>query len=167
MKKICGIYKITSPSGKIYIGCSNNIYKRWSRYRHPESIKKQTYIYNSLIKYGVENHTFEIIEECNREILFEKEIYWINKLDSNNRLIGLNLSAGGGILPKTGRKLTQEQKDKISKTLKGRTHTSERISNIKKSLECVVYTKETHLKRALGREKPCKEKDLYFIIVSS
>ncbi len=49
---IVGIYKITSPSNKIYIGCSNNIYKRWSRYKNPHSIKAQYHIYNSLIKYG-------------------------------------------------------------------------------------------------------------------
>ena len=82
MKKICGIYKITSPSGKIYIGCSNNIYKRWSRYRHPESIKKQTYIYNSLIKYGVENHTcapdIRNIDKVSIYPIEELEEYYMN-----------------------------------------------------------------------------------------
>ena len=34
MKKITGIYKITSPSNKIYIGQSKNIYSRWNAYKY-------------------------------------------------------------------------------------------------------------------------------------
>ncbi len=33
-------------------------------------------LYNSLKKYGFENHKFEVIEECNLEQLNEKETYW-------------------------------------------------------------------------------------------
>lgn len=33
MDKICGIYKITSPSSKIYIGQSKNISKRYKTYK--------------------------------------------------------------------------------------------------------------------------------------
>jgi len=44
-----GIYKITSPSGKIYIGQSINIEKTWKyRYKNLNACKRQTILYNSL-----------------------------------------------------------------------------------------------------------------------
>ncbi len=72
---IIGIYKITSPSGKVYIGQSTNIHKRWLKYKQT-NCHKQYKIYRSLIKYGPENHVFEIIEECSVDNLKECEIYW-------------------------------------------------------------------------------------------
>ena len=89
-----GIYKITSPSKKVYIGQSRNIKKRWNDYSvHKKKQKDQTAIFYSLKKYGKENHVFEVIEECSLEELNEREIYYIEKYDSvNNRL---NISRGG------------------------------------------------------------------------
>ena len=55
--------------------------------------KEQRKIYYSLKKYGVENHEFEIIEECVIEQLNEREKYWIKKL--NTFIDGLNLTEGG------------------------------------------------------------------------
>lgn len=70
-----GIYKITSPKGKIYVGQSINIEKRFRE--HKNSInKKQTKLYRSLLKYGYSSHKFEIIEECFIKQLDEREIYW-------------------------------------------------------------------------------------------
>ena len=142
---ICGIYKYTSPSGKIYIGSSKNINKRITHYKS-ESCKNQTKLYNSFKKYGYENHIFEIIEECLFEDLYLKERYYgelFNVLDDN----GLNL-----ILPKIGenkvgiseetrlkmseskkgdknvfygKKHSKETKEKISNSHKGRKHTEE------------------------------------------
>lgn len=73
--KICGIYKITSPTGKIYIGQSKDIKTRWSSYR-TRSCPSQIKLDRSLEKYGVENHIFEIIEECSEENLNICENYW-------------------------------------------------------------------------------------------
>ena len=70
-----GIYKITSPSNKIYIGQSVDIKKRWNHY-FSLNCKGQTILYNSLNKHGVENHIFEIIEECEEFELNERERYW-------------------------------------------------------------------------------------------
>lgn len=70
-----GIYKITNPSGKIYIGQSVDIKRRFIDYK--KSLKKQQIrLYNSIKKYGYENHIFEVVEECNIESLNERERYW-------------------------------------------------------------------------------------------
>ena len=76
MKKKIGIYKIESPSKKIYIGQSKNIEERFKQYYRLTSIKNQRRLYKSLLKYGVINHKFKIIEECNIEELNIKERYW-------------------------------------------------------------------------------------------
>ena len=70
-----GIYKITNPEGKIYIGQSINIEKRWKGYKNFHC-KGQHKLYNSLKKYGPENHTFEIIEECIMEELDIREEFY-------------------------------------------------------------------------------------------
>lgn len=70
-----GIYKITSPSGKIYIGQSKNIEKRFGYYKRLEC-RAQPKIYNSFMKYGVNEHKFEIVEECLIENLNFKERYY-------------------------------------------------------------------------------------------
>ena len=76
-EKICGVYKITSPTGKVYIGQAIDIIRRFKEYRKITSkIKKQRKIYRSLLKYGVEVHIFEIIEECKVENLDCRERYW-------------------------------------------------------------------------------------------
>jgi group I intron endonuclease len=74
------IYKIVSPSGNIYIGQSRNWVSRRSKYKKLRC-EEQTGIYRSLIKYGFEQHTIEIIEELpldiTQEELNNKEIfYW-------------------------------------------------------------------------------------------
>jgi len=73
--KNCGIYKITSPTRRIYIGQSVNIKSRVKAYKRLDC-KMQHKLYNSLKKHGVENHTFEIIEECSIEDLNCRERYW-------------------------------------------------------------------------------------------
>lgn len=73
--KISGIYKITSPSGKIYIGQSKNIENRLKKYKSI-GVNKQPKIERSIKKYGWDNHTFEIIEECILENLNNRERYW-------------------------------------------------------------------------------------------
>lgn len=88
-----GIYKITNPKGKIYIGKSINLENRKKSYSRLSQIKGQPLIYNSIIKYGWENHMFEIQEECSLEEINDREIYWINTFNCIKE--GLNLKQGG------------------------------------------------------------------------
>lgn len=70
-----GIYKITSPSKRIYIGQSTNIEKR-KKYYKKGNCKGQIRLHNSIVKYGWVNHKFEIIEECLEIELNDKERYY-------------------------------------------------------------------------------------------
>lgn len=78
------IYKIVSPSGKIYIGQTTNLEARFKTYERL-ACKGQIKLYNSLKKYGWDNHTKEIIEACNNELLLERETYWKNFYDVLNK----------------------------------------------------------------------------------
>ena len=89
-----GIYKITNPLNKIYIGQSINIERRFKEYqKHQQITTIGSKLFNSIKKYGCNNHQFEIIEECNLEQLNEKEIYWGLKFDVLGKN-GLNLRLG-------------------------------------------------------------------------
>ena len=79
-----GIYKITNPSGKIYIGQSVNIDNRISSYKNLKC-KNQTKLYRSLLKYTFENHIFEILEECNIEMLNERERFYQDFYNATSR----------------------------------------------------------------------------------
>ena len=101
LKRITGIYKIENKiNGKVYIGQSVNIKKRFieHRYRAYDTKDEKTfglYLYCAIRKYGKENFSFSIIEECSTEALNEKEIYWIRYYQSNQKEYGYNLSDGG------------------------------------------------------------------------
>lgn len=111
-----GIYKITNPNGRVYIGQSQNITSRMKNYIGLDC-KKQPRLYRSLLKYGYNLHLFEILEECPFEKLNIRERYYqeiydvLSKNDMNCYLTETD------VLP---RKLSQETKDKISKSMKGK-----------------------------------------------
>lgn len=71
-----GIYKITNPKGRIYIGQSVDIEKRRKNYKSVTNCKQQIILHNSLVKYGFSEHVFEVIEECSIEELNTRERYW-------------------------------------------------------------------------------------------
>jgi group I intron endonuclease len=95
MSKICGIYKITSPTGKIYIGQSVDIKSRWSRHKWLSLRCCSTILYKSIRKYGFDNHTFEIIKECKKSELNKLERAYIEKYDTFESNHGMNLTKGG------------------------------------------------------------------------
>lgn len=142
-----GIYKIISPSEKIYIGQSIDIENRWEKWYKKTRCKTQTKLFNSLKKYGPENHIFEIIEECNINQLNEREIFWgvyYNVLGEN----GLNLKLGDanglcseetkqkisinnkGISRNKGIPKSKEHKQKLSEAVNNRIYTPERLKNM-------------------------------------
>lgn len=92
-----GIYKITNKiNGKSYIGQSIDILQRWSQHKRSKDFNNPLYL--DMEEYGQQNFIYEIIEECLRRELNEKEKFWINYYDSYRN--GYNRTCGGaGIRP--------------------------------------------------------------------
>lgn len=172
MKKICGIYKIISPTNKIYIGQSKNILYRWRYHYKTLHCVKQSHLYSSLKKYGVDKHVFEIIHECLPEECNELEKYYVNFYDTFNSKTGLNLREGGGNKTKfseesrnkmkkaamgntnrVGKFHTQETKDIIREGKRGRTATTETRGRMSNSHLGHNVSSETVDKIKLGLEK--------------
>jgi len=71
-----GIYKITSPSERVYIGQSIDLERREFEYSKVYKCKGQPRLHASLVKYGFSTHLFEVIEQCTMEQLNVRERYW-------------------------------------------------------------------------------------------
>lgn len=90
-----GIYKIENKiNGKVYIGQSQNVFKRWSVHGNRNTANNCSMaIAKAITKYGVENFRFEILELCTKEELNVKEKHWISVYDSYKN--GYNSTTGG------------------------------------------------------------------------
>lgn len=129
INKICGIYKITSPSGKIYIGQSKDIKTRWSRYRNSQ-YNRQPRICNSLKKYGAENHQFDIIEYCSEDDLDCSERFWQDEFDVMGKN-GLNC-----VLTQCGEKrqvMAREARDRAANKRRGHKNSPETIMRMREA----------------------------------
>ena len=117
----CGIYKITNMvNGKVYIGQSVDIEKRWRRHKNLY-LNYDEILYKAMRKYGFENFSFEILIECEEGLLDLMEIYYIKQYNSfvgwkDNW--GYNATTGGGRPSKTISK-SKKQREALSKRMKG------------------------------------------------
>lgn len=157
-----GIYKITSPSNKIYIGKTKNLKYRINKYSKLDC-QRQRKLYHSFLKYGFENHTVEILfYSDNINELNNNEILFIKEYNTYNTEHGLNLTEGGDGMRKKHSEVSKikigygvknsekyklattskEYRKKLSNSLmghegygKGQTRTKEDIAKIKEGLK--------------------------------
>lgn len=143
-----GIYKILNTvNGKFYIGSAIKFYDRFHIHKsHLNNNKHHSrHLQRAYNKYGsdaFEFHIIEIIKDATKEKLLEREQYYLDILKPhyNIRLIAdsnlgikrsdetkkkQSLLKLGKVGPRLGAVVSQETRDKISKTLFGRKHTEE------------------------------------------
>ena len=161
-----GIYKITSPSNKVYIGQSIDVENRLKRYKYFVS-KQQTKLYYSILKYGYDNHIYEIVEECRVEELNERERYWQDFYDCLNSGLNCRLTTTKDISgyvseetkekqrqAKLGTKRTDVTKQKISKARLGMKFSKKVKANMKLAQENRNYkhSEETLIKLSKAKK---------------
>lgn len=139
-----GIYKITNPSGKVYIGQSIDIENRFKQHKRAFNLGSGTKLYNSFLKYGYDNHSFEVISECTIEELNKKERFYQEQFDSVNK--GLNLCYTTTEVEKGI--VAEEVKNKISKSKTGTPRSAEHNAKIKAAMTGKIWREETLSRRS-------------------
>lgn len=114
------IYKLTSPDGKVYIGCTSHAKLEHRFGFRGEGYRGQPYIWPAIQKFGWENFKHEAIATAeSREEASELERYYINKYDSTNLEKGYNKRPGGigapmrPVPPEVGRRISQSKKGSV------------------------------------------------------
>ena len=150
------VYKLTAPNGKVYIGITSRDPKiRWNA---GNGYRCNKHFYDAIQKYGWENIKKDVLYSgVSQEDAYRLEIELISQYRSNDREFGYNKSSGGEssvrglhwhqsketiekrVQKLRGRKLTQEQRKKLSEAHKGQVshnkgkplskETKEKISN--------------------------------------
>lgn len=163
-----GIYKITSPTGRVYIGQSWHILKRFnSHVSNSNNLgKKGSYpICSSIRKYGFDNHKADIIHELPLDVsqntmdLYE-QLYI--ELYKNAGAEMLNLTEGG----RSGKR-SKETKKKMSDSGKGKVIKEETRRKISQKLTGKKQPVEVKIKRGkILRELKRKVTDEHKLILS-
>lgn len=156
------VYMHIAPNGKKYIGItSKSIEKRWN---NGNGYRNNEYFYSAILKYGKEKFKhIEIASNLTKEEACKMEQDFIKKYDTTNREKGFNHSIGGDIsaygvkrskeyikklkVIHTGKKCSEETKQKISNTLKGKPTWNKGIpmkENSKRKMSISVLCVETN-----------------------
>lgn len=168
-----GIYRIHNLiDDKSYIGQSVDIEARLECHRAGGLgfMKSNIHLQRAIQKYGLENFEFIVLEECKREELNEKEMYYIELYDSFNS--GYNMTLGGkGVLglkkphsEETKKKLseswdydkhiTPEFRRKLSESWSYEKHvTPERIAKQSEALKGKKFTEEHRANLAAANKR--------------
>lgn len=138
-----GIYKITNTlNGKVYIGQSKNIEKRWKEHIR-KSYKGCVALRRAFDKYGIQNFSFEILKSFSFYspcVLNFYERLHISKHASVER--GYNLKSGGAksVYSEESRQRMSDAKKGISTGPFSETH-KKAISDSKKGSRCPDQSK--------------------------
>jgi group I intron endonuclease len=116
-----GVYAlICRVNNKFYVGSSTNLTNRLLDYMQPAYLAQQTNrpILRAIVKYGLMNFIFVVLETCNVTDTLQREQYWLDLLEPD-----YNLSPKAGST--LGVSLSEETKAKLRLAHLGKTHTLE------------------------------------------
>ena len=178
--KISGVYFIrNNVNGKVYVGSSIDIYRRWTTHKRElacgrhHSIKLQ----NSFVKHGQESFSYLLAQSsvCTKEMAL-LEAKWISFFDSVTNGYNINpFPYEIGLMPKSdehkrkigqahiGRKLSDESKNKIRQSQLGKKDGPMSEEQKKKISEAKLGKKtmsDEGKKRLSEYRKSCKGKRL-------
>jgi group I intron endonuclease len=90
---VSGIYAVLNlVSGKVYVGSSVDVHGRLAAHKIAlaRGTHDNSHLQGSWVKYGGRSFSFDVVEECFKEELLEREQFYIDVLDSMNPSLGYN-----------------------------------------------------------------------------
>lgn len=157
-----GIYSLTSPSGKVYIGQSWDIKKRCIFYTNSTRCRQQPGLSRSIAKYGYNAHIVSIIAELpsgvSQKTLDDYEKFFIIQYkEAGIKLLNMKDGGMGGKLcqesiikiqekrklqppPTLGKKFTKESKERMSAAQKGHTLSEEAVAKARATNKGRIWT---------------------------
>ena len=162
MTTVALLYRLTSPSGRAYIGITNNVKKRWQEHANASRCGSKCALHLAIKKYGFENFTKEILVKSYLDYAKDLEVKAIIAY-STMVPAGYNMTAGGDgtvgyifteaqkqrmSLAQKGKTMPDDQKQKIRATLKATPRRPEWGENISKAKKGVSQTDEARKIRA-------------------
>jgi group I intron endonuclease len=122
MTDVAHLYRLTSPSGKVYIGITKNVRKRWLEHSHAARCGSKCALHHAIRKYGFESFKKEVLVKSYFNYIKDLEIKAI-EMYSTMIPHGYNMTAGGdGTI---GYVFTKEDRQRKSLALKGRVFSDE------------------------------------------
>ncbi len=150
------VYIIISPNNRLYVGSTINIFNRISLYRNLHC-KNQTKLYNSIKKYGWNNHEFKIVWQGN----IKDMLYYENKLALKlNTLSKEHLNCKIPKAEDTFSMISEETREKMSKWQIGRKMSKEAKKKMSDAKIGKNRSKESVEKSAKAQRKPVLQYDL-------
>lgn len=136
-----GIYKITNIiTGEFYIGQTNDIKRRWKEHRVKMKTNTTKTLYAAMREYGIDNFTFEVLEECEEKDLLDREQYYIEKYKAMD--YGYNMRKDDNFHREVNEKITNA----IKEDLKNLSLTQNEIAkkyNVSHTLVCLINSGKT------------------------
>lgn len=159
------IYKLTSPSGKIYIGQAQSMYKRFQDYRRPRATK---YLKRAILKYGLENMKVAILERnVPLDKLDEREQFYLDTLqpfgdNGYNICREASTTRGRKRLPEEMVGLSEYRKTRVRElnSFYGKTHSEEFKQKQREAKLGKKQNKDTIQKRVKKTIKCVKQIDI-------
>jgi group I intron endonuclease len=149
-----GVYTITNiTNGHIYVGCTKQTFNiRWNL--HKKQLKlgvhNNKYLQRAWNICGEENFIFEILVECDENIMYSEEHYWATILNTHNRNFGFNLKPTH---PNNKSLISSETRDKLREKANGRKWSNEYKELFKQNKIGILHSEEHRNKAAKGKYK--------------
>jgi group I intron endonuclease len=141
MQSVCGIYLLrNNVNGKVYVGQSVDICKRWYFHRLSANRGDKSPLYSAMRKYGINEFSVQVLEECEVTKLDEREAYWMDFYEARER--GYNLMPAG----QNGRVMDDAMRKWLSENSKKWKPTEEILEKMRAASTGKKHSEETKKK---------------------
>lgn len=146
------LYRLTSPSGKSYIGIANDHRQRWKMHRYRANRGDNSILYSAIRKYKWESFSSEVLVIGSFEYVKQLEVKAIAAFNTLYPF-GYNMTKGGD--GSTGRPTPQHVRDKISASNRGQKRNDLMKQRLSAARKGGTVSPEQRAKISVSMKKAC------------